>query len=91
MMIYVGNIAYSMTAEELKELFTPFGNVLSVKIIVDKMSGRSKGYGFVEMESDEDGVKAIQSLNDSQVKGRNIKVNNAFRKSDVKPDEAKPE
>ncbi|MGD9977641.1 MAG: RNA recognition motif domain-containing protein [Bacteroidales bacterium] len=87
MMIYVGNIAYSMTADELKELFVAFGNVAAVKIIVDKTSGRSKGYGFVEMESDEDGQKAITALNDTQVKGRNIKVNNAFRKNDTKPAE----
>lgn len=84
MMIYVGNIAYSMTPDDLKELFAPFGNVLSVKIIADKTSGRSKGYGFVEMEKDEDGQKAISALNDTQVKGRNIKVNNAFRKDDSK-------
>ena len=85
MMIYVGNISYSMTAEELKELFVPYGNVVAVKIIADKASGTSKGYGFVEMESDEDGLKAISALNDSQIKGRNIKVNNAFRKNDTKP------
>lgn len=87
MMIYVGNISYSMTADELKELFVPYGNVTAVKIIVDKASGKSKGYGFVEMESDENGLKAIAALNDSQVKGRNIKVNNAFRKNDTKPAE----
>ncbi|MCB8964496.1 MAG: RNA-binding protein [Bacteroidales bacterium] len=85
MMIYVGNISYLMTAEELKELFAPYGNVVSVKIIADKVSGKSKGYGFVEMENDADGLKAIGALNDSPVKGRNIKVNNAFRKNDTKP------
>ncbi|BDX38770.1 RNA-binding protein [Tenuifilaceae bacterium CYCD] len=87
MMIYVGNISYSMTADELKELFVPFGNVVAVKIIVDKASGKSKGYGFVEMDNDEDGLKAINALNDSPAKGRNIKVNNAFRKNDTKPAE----
>ncbi len=87
MMIYVGNISYAMTTDDLKELFVPYGNVVEVKIIIDKASGKSKGYGFVEMESDADGLKAISALNDSQVKGRNIKVNNAFRKNDTKPEE----
>ena len=53
MTIYVGNIAYTMTIEELKELFVVYGNVTNVKIIVDKQTGKSKGYGFVEMEHDE--------------------------------------
>ena len=83
MTIYVGNIAYTMTIEELKELFVAYGNVTGVKIIVDKQTGKSKGYGFVEMERDEDGDKAIHALNDTQVKGRNIKVNNAHRKAAV--------
>lgn len=86
MMIYVGNIAYSMTTDELKNLFAPFGNVVSVKIIIDKATGRSKGYGFVEMDNDEAGLKAIKELNDTQVKGRNIKVNNAFRKAEQGPE-----
>lgn len=81
MTIYVGNIAYTMTIEELKELFVVYGNVTGVKIIVDKQTGKSKGYGFVEMERDEEGDNAIRALNDSQVKGRNIKVNNAHRKA----------
>lgn len=85
-MIYIGNISYSMTADELKALFVPYGNVTVVKIIVDKTSGKSKGYGFVEMEKDEDGAKAIAALNDSHVKGRSLKVNNAFRKTDTKPE-----
>lgn len=90
MMIYVGNIAYSMTPEELKEVFAPFGNILEVKIITDRATGRSKGYGFVDFENEEDAKKAIESLNDTQVKGRNIKVNNAFRKSEQKPTDEPP-
>ena len=81
MTIYVGNIAYTMTIEELKELFQTYGTVTGVKIIVDKQSSRSKGYGFVDMERDEDGEAAIRALNNTQVKGRNIKVNNAHRKN----------
>jgi len=87
MTIYVGNIPYTMTIEELKELFVVYGNVTGVKIIVDKQTGKSKGYGFVEMERDEEGETAIRALNDSQVKGRNVKVNNAHRKTTTTPQE----
>ena len=85
MTIYVGNIAYTMTIEELKNLFIVYGNVTGVKIIVDKQTGKSKGYGFIEMERDEEGEIAIKALNDSQVNGRNIKVNNAHRKATAAP------
>lgn len=81
MTIYVGNIAYTMTVDDLKELFQAYGNVSGVKIITDKQSGRSKGYGFIEMDNDQDAENAIRMLNDTQVKGRNIKVNNAHRKA----------
>jgi len=87
MTIYVGNIAYTMTVEELKALFIVYGNVSDVKIIVDKQTGKSKGYGFVEMERDEEGEVAIRALNDTSVKGRNIKVNNAHRKATSAPQE----
>lgn len=73
--IYVGNLNYRMTEETLQELFAKYGEVVSAKIIKDKYSGRSKGFGFVEMENKEDGEKAIQELNDSEVEGRNIRVN----------------
>ena len=81
MTIYVGNIAYTMTIEDLKEIFLVYGNVTNVKIIVDKQTGKSKGYGFVEMERDEEAENAIRALNDTQVNGRNVKVNNAHRKN----------
>ena len=87
MTIYVGNIAYTMTIEELKDLFIVYGNVTGVKIISDKQTGKSKGYGFVEMERDDEAENAIRALNDSQVKGRNIKVNNAHRKTTITPQE----
>lgn len=80
MNIYIGNIPYSMTSEEIREVFLPFGNVLSVKVITDKQTRRSKGYAFVEMENDEEAQAAIKALNESEVKGRNIKVNSAHRK-----------
>jgi RNA recognition motif-containing protein len=73
--IYVGNLNYRMTEESLQELFTKYGEVVSAKIIKDKYSGRSKGFGFVEMANKDDGEKAIKELNDSEVDGRNIRVN----------------
>jgi len=73
--IYVGNLAFSMTEDSIKELFEKFGEVVSVKIIKDRDTERSKGFGFVEMETKEEGEAAIAKLNDSEVEGRNIKVN----------------
>lgn len=82
MNIYIGNISYNMTDQEIKEVFTSFGNVLSVKIIYDKQTGRSKGYAFVEMENEEDGQNAIKSLNETEIKGRNVKVNSAHKNTE---------
>ncbi|MGD8534343.1 MAG: RNA-binding protein [Candidatus Aminicenantes bacterium] len=73
--IYVGNLNYRMTEEALQELFAKYGEVVSAKIIKDRYSDRSKGFGFVEMANKDDGEKAIQELNDSEVDGRNIRVN----------------
>jgi len=73
--IYVGNLAFSMTEDSIKELFEKFGEVVSVKIIKDRDTERSKGFGFVEMENKEEGEAAIAKLNDTEVEGRNIKVN----------------
>lgn len=73
--IYVGNLNYSMTEEALQELFAKYGEVVSAKIIKDRYSGRSKGFGFVEMENKDDGEKAVQELNESEVDGRNVRVN----------------
>lgn len=73
--IYVGNLNYRMTEEALQELFAKYGEVVSTKIIKDRYSGRSKGFGFVEMENKDDGEKAVQELNESEVDGRNIRVN----------------
>ncbi len=72
--IYVGNLAFRMREDSLKELFEQYGEVTSVNIIKDKITGRSKGFGFVEMTEQEDGEKAIKELNGSEVEGRNIKV-----------------
>ncbi len=75
--LYVGNLSYKMTEEGLKELFAPIGEVLSAKIITDPSTGRSKGFGFVEMTNDEDGDKAISSLNGTTVQERTITVSEA--------------
>jgi RNA recognition motif-containing protein len=75
--LYVGNLSYKMTEEGLKEIFAPIGEVLSAKIITDPSTGRSKGFGFVEMANDEDGDKAISSLNGTTVQERSITVSEA--------------
>jgi RNA recognition motif-containing protein len=75
--LFVGGIPFSMTEDELNELFAAFGTVESAVIINDKFSGRSKGFGFVEMSSDDEARAAIKSLHDSEVGGRKITVNEA--------------
>jgi len=75
--LYVGNLAYSVSNSDLEELFSQAGQVQSVAVITDKFSGQSKGFGFVEMANAEDASKAIQPLNDTDLKGRNIKVSEA--------------
>ena len=84
MNIYVGNLAYSVTKDDLKDAFSEFGEVSSVNIITDKFSGESKGFGFIEMPNDSEADEAIKALNESDLKGRNIKVNQA------KPREERP-
>jgi RNA recognition motif-containing protein len=77
MNIYIGNLPYSVTEDDLREAFSQFGQVNSANIITDKFSGRSKGFGFVDMPSDSDGREAIGAMNDKDFKGRTIKVNEA--------------
>ena len=77
MNIYVGNLHYNANEEELKGIFKEYGEVMSVTIITDKYTGRSKGFGFIEMLNDEEANKAISSLNDTELHGRKIKVNPA--------------
>jgi RNA recognition motif-containing protein len=81
MNIYVGNLHYDVNEDELKALFMEYGEVISAKIIIDKYSGKSKGFGFVEMSNKEEGLKAIEELNGAEYKGRNMKVNPAEEKS----------
>ena len=75
MNIYVGNLSWQMTDEDLRNLFEQHGTVASAKIVKDKVSGRSKGFGFVEMEDDAEAQQAITNLYDSEVMGRKIIVN----------------
>ena len=77
MKLYVGNLAYQVTEDQLREAFESFGQVESVAIIKDKYSGQSKGFGFVEMPSNTEGQAAIDSLNGKDFNGRAIKVNEA--------------
>lgn len=82
MNIYVSNLSFDVQDEDLKGFFTPFGEVTSAKIIKDKDTGQSRGFGFVEMSDTTAAKKAIADLNDSAVDGRNLKVMEARPKED---------
>jgi RNA recognition motif-containing protein len=82
MNIYVGNLNFKLSEDDLKGIFEEFGAVSSVKIITDKYSGRSKGFGFVEMENDEEAKAAIDGLNGKEVDTRVIVVNEARPRKD---------
>ncbi len=75
--LYVGNLPYSATSESLESYFAQAGNVSSAKVIVDRDSGRSKGFGFVEMSNDEEAEAAIEKLNNTQFEGRTIRISEA--------------
>lgn len=80
--IYVGNLSFDTREDELRELFSAYGAVESVKIISDQYTGRSRGFGFVEMASRDEGVKAIEELNSRDLGGRPLKVNEAKPRRD---------
>ena len=75
--LYVGNLPFSITSQELTELFSQAGEVVSANIITDRFSGQSRGFGFVEMATEDSAQSAVQQFNDFQVKGRGLKVNEA--------------
>ncbi len=75
--IYVGNLPYSTTDEQLSQLFTTYGDVSEVSIVVDRATGQSKGFAFVQMESDEAARDAIAGVNGTQIDGRTLRVNEA--------------
>jgi RNA recognition motif-containing protein len=82
MNIYVGNLPYRITEDELSAAFEAYGEVSSANIIRDRETGRSKGFGFIEMPDDEQAKAAIQALDNSDLQGRNVKVNEARPKQD---------
>jgi len=84
MNIYVGNLAYSVTEDDLRNAFGEFGAVTSASLIMDKFSGQSKGFGLVEMPNNSEAESAIKALNETELGGRRMKVNQA------KPREARP-
>ena len=75
--LYVGSLSYDTTDDSLKQHFSQAGNVVSATVLVDKMSGRSRGFGFVEMSTPEEAAKAIEMFNGQELDGRNIIVNEA--------------
>lgn len=75
--LYVGNLTYSMTNESLQELFSEFGDVRSAQVIQDRETGRSKGFGFVEMGDSKSASQAITALHDKEIDGRRLSVNEA--------------
>ena len=90
MNIYVGNLSYEVTEEDLKEAFGVFGEVDTVKVIKDNYTGRSKGFGFVEMPDKSEAQSAIEGLNGKDLKGRSLNVNEARPRSDGPRGGARP-
>jgi RNA recognition motif-containing protein len=84
MNIYAGSLHFKMNEAELRELFEEYGEVSSAKIIFDKYSGKSKGFGFVEMPNDAEAKKAIEELNGSEIQGRKIIVNQSIERTERK-------
>jgi len=82
MNIYVGNLPYSTTDADLQALFQDFGSVESAKVIIDRESQRSKGFGFIEMANSDEANKAIEALNGNEMGGRQIRVNEARPRTD---------
>ncbi len=75
MKIYVGNLAYNVTTEDLRPLFEKYGEVVSIKIVKDRVTHKSRGFGFVEITEEKKALKSIRALNNRELKGRKIKVN----------------
>ena len=85
MNIYVGNLPFATSSEELEALFAEHGTVSKAEVITDRFSGRSRGFGFVEMENDEEAKVAIEALHDSDLQGRALRVNETRPKEDRAP------
>ena len=82
MNIYVGNLNYRLKEEDLNEVFSNYGEVSSVKIITDRVTGRAKGFAFVEMSNDDEALKAIEELDGSELMEREMRVNQAKPRND---------
>jgi len=80
--IYVGNLSYTATDEDIRSAFEAFGQITSARVIMDKETGRSRGFGFVEMPNDEEGRKAIEAVNNKEIAGRPVRVNEARPRED---------
>jgi RNA recognition motif-containing protein len=85
MNIYVGNLSYKLTEAEMRSAFEAHGEVTSAKIITDKFSGDSKGFGFVEMPNQAEGEEALKKMDGAELGGRNIRVNEARPRTDDRP------
>jgi cold-inducible RNA-binding protein len=83
--LYIGNLSYSIKDQDLHDLFSRYGEVISAKVITDRESGRSKGFGFVEMVSDDEAQRAISELDGHEVQGRQLKVNEARPRENTRP------
>ena len=83
--IYVGNLSYKVTEDDLKDLFAEFGTVTEINVITDRETGRPRGFAFVEMDSDDEATKAINSLNGKELQDREIVVNEARPRRDSRP------
>jgi RNA recognition motif-containing protein len=77
MNIYVGNLAYGTTDDDLRAAFAPFGAIASARVVFDKETGRSRGFGFVEMASQSEALTAIEALNQTELQGRQLRINEA--------------
>lgn len=77
MKLYIGNLSFNITEEDLRELFSPYGDLDTIQLITDRQTGQSKGFGFAEMLNNSHADAAIKALNESEYKGRKIKVNQA--------------
>ncbi len=83
--LFIGNLPFGMTDDNMLQIFSAFGQVTSANIVKDKMTGRSRGFGFVEFANDEDAAKAIEALNNSDQMGRNIVVKEALPRPERTP------
>ncbi len=84
--LFVSNLGFKVTSDDLQSIFAEFGEVISAKVITDNMSGRSRGFGFVEMQNEEEAKKAIQNLNDAELEGRSLSVSEARPRGERRPD-----